>query len=138
VNARRHQKLRVFGQFTRDLASLSTCKRRSVGCLVAPLDFTSVSSIGYNGAPRGLPNDSCTGQSGDCGCVHAESNAIAKLWSREPSLMILTLSPCKLCAGLILNAGVIHEVYVMQLWRDTGPLDLLKAGGIRVEELVEL
>lgn len=132
---RKMQKFWTFARFAQDLAQLSTCKRRAVGCLIAPLDFTAVLSVGYNGVPRGIPNDRCTGQSGDCGCIHAESNAIAKLASREPSLMILTLSPCKLCAGLILNAGSVREVYVLQMWRDTGPVETLKEGGIIVHDM---
>lgn len=132
---RRELKLQTFAGFTKELACLSTCKRRQVGCLIAPLDFTQVLSIGYNGVPRGRPNDSCLDISGGCGCIHAESNAVAKLTSSTPALMVVTLSPCALCAGLILNVGTIKEFYYLEAWRDHKPLEMLAEGGIHVQQL---
>ena len=128
--SRIEQKRSVFVDFAKGLASLSTCQRRQVGCIIT--DLNEVYAIGYNGPPRGLSN-SCVGDVGLCGCVHAESNAIAKLSSKEPSLWLhSTLSPCVLCAGLIINRGNIKTVTYSELYRDTLGILLLKDAGLNV------
>ena len=104
-------KLEKFMNFTRLLASLSVCKRLSVGCVICPPDFTSVLAIGYNGPAAGLDNDSCTGIKDSCICVHAEANALIKLGSVQSlAILITTRVPCYHCAGLIVNSKKIKEV----------------------------
>lgn len=122
----------VFCRFASDLANLSYCKRLKVGCIILPEDFTEVFSIGYNGPPRGVRNDSCTGLTGDCGCIHAEANAIAKLMRRDKSILITTHSPCKQCAGLILNTPSIRTVMYAHAYRDETPLMMLASAGVNV------
>lgn len=119
MKARWNQKFDVMMRLAIDLSSLSTCKRRQVGCVVTPSDFSRVYSIGYNGVARGRPNDSCTGESGKCGCVHAEANAVVKLGDVRDAWMLLTLSPCRECLSLVLNCGKISRVYYRDAWRDT-------------------
>ena len=128
--SRTEQKRSVFVDFAKGLASLSTCQRRQVGCIIT--DLNEVYAIGYNGPPRGLAN-ACVGDAGLCGCVHAEANAIAKLSSREASLWLhSTLSPCVQCAGLIINRGNIKTVTYSELYRDSKGLQLLKDAGLNV------
>jgi deoxycytidylate deaminase len=104
-------KFRVMAEFALRVASLSTCKRLQVGAVITDLKFQYVHAIGYNGAPAGRPNDSCTGETGTCGCVHAEMNAILKLRVFDPCFLIVTHSPCPHCSGMILNSPVIHTFF---------------------------
>jgi dCMP deaminase len=125
-------KHQVFVDFARGLATLSTCKRLAVGCIIS--DLRNVYAIGYNGQPAGIPHDRCKADEGVCGCVHAEANAIAKLSSTEPDLWLhTTISPCKLCAGLIINRGNISCVTYDKCYRDTSGILLLKEAGIDVD-----
>ncbi len=91
--------------FGDDLAVFSACKRLQVGCVIFPTDCSAVYSIGYNGPARGIPNDSCTGEATQCGCAHAEANAISKLNPDvlRPCLIYTTTEPCPVCTPLILN-----------------------------------
>ena len=111
IESRYHQKFDVMCRLVQDIATLSTCKRLQVGAVIVDVGFTQVLSIGYNGPASGLPNDSCTGEQGSCGCIHAEANALIKLSDRRPSFLIATHSPCVHCAGLIVNAGIEHVFY---------------------------
>ena len=86
-------------------AKLSTCRRRKTGCVIVSTDFQRVLSIGYNGQPAGAPNDGCTGQMGQCGCLHAEANAIAKVQAWEDCYLFCVVCPCPTCLELI-NAHV--------------------------------
>ena len=107
----RHEyKILKMYEFAKSLSKLSTCKRASVGCVIVPYDCTSVYAIGYNGQPSGSPNDGCTGAEGDCGCIHAETNAIAKLTTNEACMLISTTFPCWRCAGLIAGCRQISRV----------------------------
>lgn len=129
------RKLPVFVDFAKGLASLSKCKTsRKVGCIILTPDFTQVLSIGYNGQPAGI--ERCQPELDICGCIHAEANAIAKLTTERSGLiMIQTLSPCKLCAGLTINTKRISTVLYLEKWKDTTGLDLLKEVGIDVHQI---
>jgi deoxycytidylate deaminase len=120
------EKLEVFTSLAERLATLSTCKRYSVGCVIVPEDLTSVYAIGYNGPPSGEPNDSCLGVTGGCGCLHAEANAMTKLGQVRDALLICTVAPCWQCAGLILNSKKIGRVKYVHEYRDASGLNLLR------------
>lgn len=69
-----------------------------------PYDASSVLAIGYNGPPRGSPNDCCTGEAGVCGCAHAEANAMVKCLPHPgPIIVFCTMTPCVSCAPLLVN-----------------------------------
>lgn len=142
------------------VAQRATCPRASVGAVLAiesrPL------SIGYNGAPPGLPH--CT----EVGCepvsdhvsilpveqrltkdellkefgcqrtVHAEANAIAYAARAGRSTALATLyatySPCRKCAELAASAGIVRIVYRKE-YRAT-PWDLLRELGIEMVKWV--
>lgn len=116
----------------------STCPRKSVGAII--VREGRVLSMGYNGAPAGLPHCHDVGclVGPDGGCTrtqHAEANAIAfaarhgiatngaELWT--------TVSPCPSCAKLIINAG-ITDVYFMEQYRLREGLDTLVAAKVRI------
>lgn len=136
MNSRYQQKLKLLTDFTTQLATLSVCKRKQVGCIVVPEDFTRVLAIGYNGPPAGLPNDLCSATEGACGCIHAEMNALLKLSITERTLLMLTtLSPCKLCAGMIINSQQVKSVLYKIEHSDTSGNNLLRSAGINVIKL---
>lgn len=134
LSERQHEKLVVFSRFSEDLSELSTCKRRNVGCIITDESFSEVWSIGYNGPVTGFENDSCTGAEGECGCVHAEANAIVKLNVQRRDLwMIATCMPCVVCASLIANSKAVSRVFYRDTYRNTTGGQLLHRAGIYVE-----
>ena len=146
-------KIRVFSQFTKNLSGLSTCRRpnSSIGCVVIPSDMSEVMAIGYNGPASGEDHMCCRGPEavGSCGCIHAEANALVKIKTRRRNLvMIVSLSPCEHCAGLIINNKSIAVVIYSSMYRDDSglrrldnagiiTLSLSKALGETVEEAIE-
>lgn len=99
------------------IAKRSTCKKRAVGVvIVTPVN--TITSVGYNGAPRGLPHctdDECLLDMQDR-CIratHAEINALLQAQrSVEGHTLYTTLLPCVACANAIINAGIIRVVYL--------------------------
>lgn len=131
--SRRAFKQDLFYGFATQLASLSTCKRRAVGVVIVPPDFTEVLAIGYNGQPRGLPNSGCTEEIGNCTCVHGELNALLKLRSTRQQLVILTTCcPCARCAAAIVNVPSISTVVYGDEYRDQEGLHVLSNGGLEI------
>ena len=108
------EKLGVFANMATRLSALSTCKRKEakVGCVIFPFDCSAIYALGYNGQPAGFPHDACRDEVGDCGCIHAEANAIAKFNNdlAQPSILYTTRCPCEACAGLIINSRQIKLV----------------------------
>ncbi|HWK12675.1 MAG TPA: hypothetical protein VNR64_21630, partial [Vicinamibacterales bacterium] len=49
----------------------STCERTAVGAIVVSSEGLQILGIGYNGAPRGQPNQCVSKVPGVCGCIHA-------------------------------------------------------------------
>lgn len=128
------RKLRTFIQMGKSLAPLSTCKRLQVGVVIFPVDCSAIYAVGYNGPSRGLPNDTCTDETGHCGCAHAEGNALVKFNDNvaKPSIMYSTQSPCLYCAALILNCKNVVGLIWTETFRDNSGLQLiLKSTNIR-------
>lgn len=105
------------------VAEASPCNRAAVGCVLTTLDLQVV-SYGYNGVAKGLPNQ-CLRHGeiavGNCGCVHAEQNAVAKAGSPDlPKIAFITMPPCERCASLIVNAGVVMVCWATQGHRPVG------------------
>jgi dCMP deaminase len=107
------------------VATRGNCLRRKVAAVI--LRDQRIISTGYNGTPRGVKNcidggcPRCAGRqpSGaglhDCICAHAEENAITQAAYHGISLrggvMYCTLSPCLICARMIVNAGIAEVVF---------------------------
>ena len=115
-------------------AKLSHCKRKQVGALI--VKDRMIISDGYNGTPSGFEN-SCEDESGKTHwfVLHAEANAILKLagstQSATDGTLYLTLSPCKECSKLILQAGIKKLVYVNN-YSDNDGIEFLKNHGIEI------
>lgn len=133
-------KFTTVARFADSLAGWSTCKRANVSAIVTSFDFSTIHAIGYNGRPRGADNDSCRNVEGGCGCIHAESNAIAKLDSVRVrrALMYSTTAPCELCAGLIVNCGAISAVIYRDEYRRTEGLEILRGANICVFSMAQI
>ena len=127
-------KMKKFMDFAKSLAELSHCKRATAGCVICPMDFSQVYAIGYNGPPSGLPNDGCTNKPKECGCIHAEANALIKLGDIHDALLLTTRAPCFHCAGLIINSKKISQVHYIQPYTDSRGIQDLKAVGILVRK----
>lgn len=116
-----------------ELAKRSTCARNQVGTVIATDDLTQVLGIGYNGNARGLPN-ACDGtEPGRCGCIHSEANALIKAGAQTAGkVMFVTVSPCVMCAKMVVNSNVAR-VYYRLAYRDPAGVDVLRLGGVEVE-----
>jgi len=89
--------------------------------------YQRIISTGYNGTPRGVKNcfeggcPRCASETpsgsglGECICSHAEENAITQAaYYGIPlagSTIYSTMSPCIICAKMIINAGIAEVVY---------------------------
>lgn len=137
MDERNFKKLGKFCAFAISLAELSQCKRRQVSCIIFDVKMRYIAAIGYNGPPSGMPNDSCNSTEGDCGCVHAEANALIKAqYEHDTSyIMFTTCAPCWHCAGLIINSGRITQVVYRDSYRNNNGVTRLKAAGIEVYQL---
>lgn len=92
-------KIATFMTMAYQLASLSTCPRRQVGCILLDEGLRIVGS-GYNGVPSNVPH--CTNDGDEpCNCVHAEENALANCALNNGLAVvkyaIVTTLPCKKC-----------------------------------------
>ena len=110
--------------------------RHQVGAVVVSDDNTQVLAVGYNGNFSGGPNEVESENPGESGLIHAEINALLKLDYNNPKkkIMYVTLSPCKMCAKAIVNAG-IDEVVYREEYRDTTGVDILKTSNISVRKI---
>jgi len=110
--------------------------RYQVGAVVVSEDNTQVLAVGYNGNYSGGPNEAESDNPGESGMIHAEINALLKLDYNNPKkkTMYVTLSPCKMCAKAIVNAG-IDEVIYKEEYRDTAGIDILKMSNINVRKI---
>ena len=116
---------------------LSYCKRKQVGALIVRDNM--IISDGYNGTPSGFPN-CCEDEKGDTQwyVLHAEANAILKVakstQSAKDATLYLTLSPCKECSKLVLQAGIKRVVFINS-YKDSSGVDFLKEAGLEVLQL---
>lgn len=121
-------------EVARVVSQRATCSRLSVGAVLAIEG--RILSTGYNGAPSGMNHCLHTNDKPCKTAVHAEANAIAFAAKHGvatyESTLYTTHSPCLTCSHLIINAGIIRVVYWL-VYRDSGPLDLLKSAGLGVD-----
>jgi len=125
-----------------DVATRSTCLRRQIGALVVKNNV--IVSTGYNGAPKGFPHcldvdcrrDKLNIASGErheeCVGVHAEQNALLQAGrDAEGATLYVNAYPCKICAKLIINAGII-KVVITGDYSDKEGLEYLTIAGIEI------
>ena len=131
---------KAYLRIAKEWGKLSYCKRKQVGALI--VKDRMIISDGYNGTPSGFENI-CEDDEGYTKwyVLHAEANAILKVakstQSADGATLYITLSPCKECSKLIIQAGIKRVVYHIQ-YKDTAGIDFLSEYGISVRHLKEL
>lgn len=112
----------------------SSCSRLQVGCIVSNFELTRILAIGYNGMEAGGKNECDSRVPGNCGCIHAEVNALIKVTEPGDKVVFVTTAPCLTCARLMVNAGVIW-LYYHRPYRDTSGVELLIKRDRYVEQI---
>ena len=131
------------------VALRGNCIKRKVAALV--VKDRRIVSTGYNGTPRGVRNCHEGGcprcndegvESGtrldECLCCHAEENAITQAAYHGTSLkgatLYSTMSPCLMCAKMIINSGIEEVVYDQRYPLGETSLNLLAEAGVTVRQ----
>jgi len=135
-----------FSRITRDISMRSTCVRHRFGAVVVNGKHEIVAT-GYNGVVRGAPHCTENGciknmrgiASGTgheiCPAVHAEQNALIQAGRNAVNCALyVNAFPCKICARLIVNSGIVRVV-VSDEYTDKEGLEILKAAGVEVMHL---
>lgn len=142
------EKDRFYMEFAKHSASKSKDPRTKVGsCIV---NDKRLLSIGYNGAPRGFPDDLIPKDSNtdnllenkNSYMVHSELNAIlnygGSLQDLQGSTLYVTISPCHECAKIIIQVGIKRVVYLSEYHR-SGTNEMAKTlfimAGVKLERL---
>lgn len=118
-------------------SQLSHCSRKQVGAIIVKDGM--IISDGYNGTPSGFDN-CCENDQGETHwyVLHAEANAILKVAKSthncQGATLYLTLSPCKDCSKLILQAGITRLVYINS-YKDQSGVQFLIEAGVEVEQI---
>jgi len=128
------------------VAKRGNCIRRQVAAIL--VKDRRIISTGYNGTPRGVRNccdggcSRCAGDApsgsglGECICCHAEENAITQAAYHgiavSGAVLYCTLSPCLLCAKMIINAGIEEVIYEQEYEFNEQTRHLLEEAGVRV------
>lgn len=118
-------------------AELSHCSRKKVGALIVRDGM--IISDGYNGTPAGFDN-CCEDENGETQwyVLHAEANAILKVAKSTNNCvgatLYLTLSPCRDCSKLVIQAGIKRVVFA-KIYKDTTGVDFLRNAGVEIIHL---
>lgn len=126
-------------RMAKEWAKLSYCERKKVGALI--VKDRMIISDGYNGTPSGAEN-CCEDEEGESHwyVLHAEANAILKLaastQSARDATLYLTLSPCRDCCKLILQAG-IRRVVFLEKYRDEEGILFLENANVEIFQIID-
>lgn len=131
------------------VARRGNCLRRRVAAVI--VKDRRIISTGYNGTPRGIRNcyeggcQRCSGSAksgeglGECVCSHAEENAIVQAAYHgiavNGAMLYSTLSPCLLCAKMIINAGIREVVYDQEYQFSVQTRRLLREAGVKCRKI---
>lgn len=134
------------------VGSRGTCDRFRGGCVIAR--DRRIVATGYNGSPAGLPHCDEVGhemhtvinedgsQSRHCiRTTHAEQNAICEAArigvSLEGGTLYCKMTPCYVCAKMIINAGIKRVVCAKDYHAGQRTKEIFKEGGIEYALLDE-
>lgn len=137
-----------FMEIANTVAKRATCDRGRSGCVIARDKQLLVS--GYVGSPKGLPHCDEVGhqmkkmihedESMTQHCVrtvHAEQNAIcqaAKLGiSLQGATLYCRMTPCRTCAMLIINCGIVRVVCEMKYHAGAESEEMFITAGVILE-----
>ena len=125
---------RAYLRLAENWAKLSHCTRKQVGAII--VKDAIIISDGFNGTPAGFDN-CCENEQGETHwyVLLAEANAILKVAKStnncKGATLYQTLSPCKDCSKLILQAGIKKVVFIDN-YKDTSGIDFLRDAGIEI------
>jgi len=135
-----------FSKIAKDIAARSTCTRHQFGAVIVN-EKQELVSTGYNGVVRGAQHCNDIGCIKDkngigsgvgheiCPAVHAEQNALLQSGRNSVnSTLYVNAFPCKICARLIVNAG-IKKVVTSGEYTDKEGLDILRRANIEVAHI---
>lgn len=127
----------IYLKLAASLGSRSTCQRLKVGTVITSTDFRKVLAVGYNGNASGLPNRCDRDETGNCGCLHSEENAVINCDSPRhiEKFVFVTHLPCAQCAKRLINLGNVRKVFYGLDYRNRSSLDLFSQVDIAVEHL---
>jgi dCMP deaminase len=142
---RLEQKLDTFSNIVLEISTLSAATTKKVGCMAIHKNFIKIASFGYNGSYAGAPINSITGteeeslEPGESGFIHAEVNMIAKFREHDPEnyIVLLTLSPCKMCTKILVNSG-FKMIYWLEDYREQEHLSIFDSCGISYGNIEKL
>ena len=134
------------------ISKRATCDRGRSGCVIARDKQLLVT--GYVGSPQGLPHCDDIGHqmkkvihedghiTQHCvRTVHAEQNAICQAAKRGISIDGATLycrmTPCRTCAMLIINCGIVRVVCENRYHSADESEDMFKQAGIQLDYVSE-
>ena len=134
------------------ISKRATCDRGRSGCVIARDKQLLVT--GYVGSPQGLPHCDDVGHqmkkvihedkhvTQHCvRTVHAEQNAICQAAKRGISIDKATLycrmTPCRTCAMLIINCGIVRVVCENRYHSADESEDMFKQAGIQLDYVSE-
>jgi dCMP deaminase len=141
-----------FMEVCRAIAKRATCDRGRSGCVIAKDNQILVT--GYVGSPAGLPHCDEVGHlfkktqhedgSVTQHCtrtVHAEQNAICQAARRgisiEGATLYCRMTPCRTCAMLIINCGIVRVV-AERRYHDAGDsIAMFAQAGVALEHVVD-
>ena len=138
-------KIEKFTSIISTIAELSNASTKKDACMALHKNFTKIASFGYNGSYAGAPINPLTGteedslEPGCSGFIHAEVNMIAKFRERNPEdyIVLLTLSPCKMCTKILVNSG-FKWVFWIEDYREQDHLSIFDECGIGYGNIDEL
>jgi dCMP deaminase len=128
---------KAYLRMARTWSELSHCNRKQVGAIIVKDGM--IISDGYNGTPSGFDN-CCENDVGETHwyVLHAEANAILKVAKSthncHGATLYLTLSPCKDCSKLVLQAGISKVVFIND-YKDQSGVDFLKSAGVETVQI---
>lgn len=141
-----------FMEIANTVSKRATCDRGKSGCVI--VRDKQILVTGYVGAPKGLPHCDDVGHqlrqivhedglvTTHCvRTVHAEQNAIcqaAKLGiSLNQSTLYCRMTPCRVCAMMIINCGIVRVVCEKKYHAAEESEQLFKEAGIQLEYFSE-
>jgi len=81
---------------------------------------------------NGSDSNECTGEQGKCGCTHAEERLLDRM--PNPTIVVLSHSPCPSCARLLVLRGVRHVIYSTPYRLQEG-INYMQSHGVEVTYL---
>jgi dCMP deaminase len=126
----------------------STCDRGRTSCVIAK--DKQILATGYAGAAAGLPhcddvghlfkttlNDDGSKSEHCVQTVHAEQNAICQAAKRgisiEGATIYLTMTPCRVCAMLLINCGIKRVYCEKKYHAGAESEEMLAKAGVKLE-----